>query len=107
MPTFLFLAAICLLVAASILLETDASPKKNAKLEKGAPSSGKAQSSPGVLKAFTGLLALQSVLGLAHGRQTPSEVTFKVPAVNNQPSTPEMIMTNDYAPVRKRPPIHN
>uniref|UniRef100_A0A914H7M3 BTB domain-containing protein n=1 Tax=Globodera rostochiensis TaxID=31243 RepID=A0A914H7M3_GLORO len=46
MPTFLFLAAICLLVAASILLETDASPKKNTKLEKGASSSGKAQSTP-------------------------------------------------------------
>uniref|UniRef100_A0A914H926 Uncharacterized protein n=1 Tax=Globodera rostochiensis TaxID=31243 RepID=A0A914H926_GLORO len=40
MPTFLFLAAICLLVAASILLETDASPKTNAKLEKGSSSSG-------------------------------------------------------------------
>uniref|UniRef100_A0A914H7K9 B30.2/SPRY domain-containing protein n=1 Tax=Globodera rostochiensis TaxID=31243 RepID=A0A914H7K9_GLORO len=46
MPTFLFLAAICLLVAASILLETDASPKTNAKLEKGSSSSGKAQSTP-------------------------------------------------------------
>uniref|UniRef100_A0A914HZ46 B30.2/SPRY domain-containing protein n=1 Tax=Globodera rostochiensis TaxID=31243 RepID=A0A914HZ46_GLORO len=45
MPTFLFLAAICLLVAASILLETDASPK-NKKLEKGSSSSGKAQSTP-------------------------------------------------------------
>uniref|UniRef100_A0A914H9S3 Uncharacterized protein n=1 Tax=Globodera rostochiensis TaxID=31243 RepID=A0A914H9S3_GLORO len=60
-----------------------------------------------VLKAFTGLLALQSGIGLAHGTQTPSEVTFKVPAVNNQASTPEMIMTNDYAPVGKKPPIHN
>uniref|UniRef100_A0A914HAR7 B30.2/SPRY domain-containing protein n=1 Tax=Globodera rostochiensis TaxID=31243 RepID=A0A914HAR7_GLORO len=45
MPTFLFLAAICLLVAASTLLETDASPK-NKKLEKGSSSSGKAQSTP-------------------------------------------------------------
>uniref|UniRef100_A0A914HCK4 BTB domain-containing protein n=1 Tax=Globodera rostochiensis TaxID=31243 RepID=A0A914HCK4_GLORO len=45
MATFLFLAAICLLVAASILLETDASPK-NKKLEKGSSSSGKAQSTP-------------------------------------------------------------
>uniref|UniRef100_A0A914I2G0 B30.2/SPRY domain-containing protein n=1 Tax=Globodera rostochiensis TaxID=31243 RepID=A0A914I2G0_GLORO len=45
MPTFLFLAAICLLVAASFLLETDASPK-NKKLEKGSSSSGKAQSTP-------------------------------------------------------------
>uniref|UniRef100_A0A914H003 BTB domain-containing protein n=1 Tax=Globodera rostochiensis TaxID=31243 RepID=A0A914H003_GLORO len=43
MHTFLFLAAICLLVAASILLETDASPKTNAKLQKGSSSSGKAQ----------------------------------------------------------------
>uniref|UniRef100_A0A914HBK0 Secreted protein n=1 Tax=Globodera rostochiensis TaxID=31243 RepID=A0A914HBK0_GLORO len=44
MPTFLFLAAICLLVAASILLETDASPNKNTKLEKGSSSSGNAES---------------------------------------------------------------
>uniref|UniRef100_A0A914ICX2 B30.2/SPRY domain-containing protein n=1 Tax=Globodera rostochiensis TaxID=31243 RepID=A0A914ICX2_GLORO len=44
MPTFLFLAAICLLVAASTLLVTDASPNKNTKLEKGSSSSGKAQS---------------------------------------------------------------
>uniref|UniRef100_A0A914H767 BTB domain-containing protein n=1 Tax=Globodera rostochiensis TaxID=31243 RepID=A0A914H767_GLORO len=43
MPTFLFLAAICLLVVASILLETDASPK-NKKLEKGSSSSGNAES---------------------------------------------------------------
>uniref|UniRef100_A0A914H613 B30.2/SPRY domain-containing protein n=1 Tax=Globodera rostochiensis TaxID=31243 RepID=A0A914H613_GLORO len=46
MPTFLFLAAICLLVAASILLETDASPRKKTKFEKGSSSSGKAQSTP-------------------------------------------------------------
>uniref|UniRef100_A0A183BNR3 Secreted protein n=1 Tax=Globodera pallida TaxID=36090 RepID=A0A183BNR3_GLOPA len=46
MPTFLFLAAIFLLVAASILLETDASPRKKTKLEKGSSSSGKAQSTP-------------------------------------------------------------
>uniref|UniRef100_A0A914HAN9 Uncharacterized protein n=1 Tax=Globodera rostochiensis TaxID=31243 RepID=A0A914HAN9_GLORO len=46
MPTFLFLAAICLLVAASTLLETDASPNKNKKLDKGSSSSGKAQSTP-------------------------------------------------------------
>uniref|UniRef100_A0A914IGQ4 B30.2/SPRY domain-containing protein n=1 Tax=Globodera rostochiensis TaxID=31243 RepID=A0A914IGQ4_GLORO len=46
MPTFLFLAAICLLVATSILLETDASPRKKPKLEKGSSSSGKAQSTP-------------------------------------------------------------
>uniref|UniRef100_A0A914H6U7 B30.2/SPRY domain-containing protein n=1 Tax=Globodera rostochiensis TaxID=31243 RepID=A0A914H6U7_GLORO len=47
MPTFLFLAAICLLVAASILLETDASPKnKKPKLEKGSSSSGNAESTP-------------------------------------------------------------
>uniref|UniRef100_A0A914H5X8 BTB domain-containing protein n=1 Tax=Globodera rostochiensis TaxID=31243 RepID=A0A914H5X8_GLORO len=45
MSTFLFLAAICLFVAASILLETDASPK-NKKLKKGSSSSGKAQSTP-------------------------------------------------------------
>ncbi|KAI3417080.1 BTB/POZ domain-containing protein 3 [Globodera pallida] len=46
MSTFFFLPAIFLLVAASILLETDASPlpKPNTKLEKGAASSGKAQS---------------------------------------------------------------
>nr|AFN86178.1 secreted SPRY domain-containing protein 15 [Globodera rostochiensis] len=44
MPTFLFLAAICLLVAASILLQTDASPKANAKLEK--VPSGNAESTP-------------------------------------------------------------
>uniref|UniRef100_A0A914I1X1 Secreted SPRY domain-containing protein 9 n=1 Tax=Globodera rostochiensis TaxID=31243 RepID=A0A914I1X1_GLORO len=44
MPTFLFLAAICLLVAASTLLETDASPppKTNAKLEN-EPSTGNAE----------------------------------------------------------------
>ncbi|KAI3418486.1 SPRY domain-containing protein 3 [Globodera pallida] len=50
MPTFLFLAAICLLVATSILLETDASPppKPNKKLEKGPASSGKAESTPGL-----------------------------------------------------------
>uniref|UniRef100_A0A914ID14 BTB domain-containing protein n=1 Tax=Globodera rostochiensis TaxID=31243 RepID=A0A914ID14_GLORO len=47
MPTFLFLAAICLIVVASILLETDASPKnKKPKLEKGPSSSGIAQSTP-------------------------------------------------------------
>ncbi|KAI3407418.1 BTB/POZ domain-containing protein 3 [Globodera pallida] len=48
MSTFLFLVAICLLVGASILLETDASPppKANKKLEKGSSSSGKAQSTP-------------------------------------------------------------
>uniref|UniRef100_A0A914HCG9 Uncharacterized protein n=1 Tax=Globodera rostochiensis TaxID=31243 RepID=A0A914HCG9_GLORO len=44
MPTFLFLAAICILVAASILLETDASPNKNTKLERGSSSSGNAES---------------------------------------------------------------
>ncbi|KAI3408210.1 BTB/POZ domain-containing protein 3 [Globodera pallida] len=45
MATFLFLTAFCLLVVASILLETDASPKnKKPKLEKGSSSSGKAQS---------------------------------------------------------------
>uniref|UniRef100_A0A914HD33 Uncharacterized protein n=1 Tax=Globodera rostochiensis TaxID=31243 RepID=A0A914HD33_GLORO len=45
MPTFLFLAAICLLVAASTLLETDASPppNTNTKLGKGPSSSGKAE----------------------------------------------------------------
>nr|AFN86176.1 secreted SPRY domain-containing protein 9 [Globodera rostochiensis] len=44
MPTFLFLAAIFLLVAASTLLETDASPppKTNAKLEN-EPSTGNAE----------------------------------------------------------------
>uniref|UniRef100_A0A183BWT9 B30.2/SPRY domain-containing protein n=1 Tax=Globodera pallida TaxID=36090 RepID=A0A183BWT9_GLOPA len=50
MPTFLFLVAICLLVAASILLETDASPppkpNKNTKLEKGPSSAGNAESTP-------------------------------------------------------------
>uniref|UniRef100_A0A914HNB0 B30.2/SPRY domain-containing protein n=1 Tax=Globodera rostochiensis TaxID=31243 RepID=A0A914HNB0_GLORO len=48
MPTFLFLAAICLLVAASILLQTDASPRKKPKLEKGPSSSGNAESTPGL-----------------------------------------------------------
>uniref|UniRef100_A0A183C7T3 B30.2/SPRY domain-containing protein n=1 Tax=Globodera pallida TaxID=36090 RepID=A0A183C7T3_GLOPA len=48
MPTFLFLAAICLLVGASILLETDASPKPNKKLEKGPSSAANAESTPGL-----------------------------------------------------------
>uniref|UniRef100_A0A183CHV9 B30.2/SPRY domain-containing protein n=1 Tax=Globodera pallida TaxID=36090 RepID=A0A183CHV9_GLOPA len=47
MPTFIFFIAICLLVVASILLETDASPKPNKKLEKGPSSSGNAESTPG------------------------------------------------------------
>uniref|UniRef100_A0A183CB41 SPRY domain-containing protein n=1 Tax=Globodera pallida TaxID=36090 RepID=A0A183CB41_GLOPA len=49
MATFLFLAAIFLLVAASILLETDASPKpnKNTKLEKRPSSADNAESTPG------------------------------------------------------------
>ncbi|KAI3422670.1 hypothetical protein GPALN_013168 [Globodera pallida] len=48
MPTFLFLVAICLLVGASILLETDASPKPkpNKKREKRPSSSGNAESTP-------------------------------------------------------------
>ncbi|KAI3415287.1 BTB/POZ domain-containing protein 3 [Globodera pallida] len=44
MPTFFFFTAICLLVTASILLETDASPKPNKKREKGPSSSGNAES---------------------------------------------------------------
>ncbi|KAI3420774.1 hypothetical protein GPALN_014395 [Globodera pallida] len=48
MTTFLFLVAICLLVGASIMLETDASPKPkpNKKREKRPSSSGNAESTP-------------------------------------------------------------
>uniref|UniRef100_A0A914H760 B30.2/SPRY domain-containing protein n=1 Tax=Globodera rostochiensis TaxID=31243 RepID=A0A914H760_GLORO len=61
MPTFLFLAAICLLVAASTLLETDASPRKKTKLEKGSSSSGKAQSTP-VPKANSSAAGIKHLL---------------------------------------------
>uniref|UniRef100_A0A183BJZ0 UBX domain-containing protein n=1 Tax=Globodera pallida TaxID=36090 RepID=A0A183BJZ0_GLOPA len=56
------------------------------------PSKAKGGMLSNVIKTVTGFFALQSV-GLAHGTQTPSEVTtFKVPAVNNQTSPPEMII---------------
>uniref|UniRef100_A0A914H746 B30.2/SPRY domain-containing protein n=1 Tax=Globodera rostochiensis TaxID=31243 RepID=A0A914H746_GLORO len=42
MPTFFFLAAICFVVA-SIMMETDALPKKNSKLKNGPSSSGNAE----------------------------------------------------------------
>uniref|UniRef100_A0A183BJY7 Secreted protein n=1 Tax=Globodera pallida TaxID=36090 RepID=A0A183BJY7_GLOPA len=67
-------------------------PTKNEGKKSKDEGPSKAKSGINVLKTITGFLALQKV-GLAHGTQTtPSEVTtFKVPAVNNQNSTPEMI----------------
>ncbi|KAI3413478.1 hypothetical protein GPALN_010968 [Globodera pallida] len=71
MPTFLFLAAIYLLVATSILLETDASPRKKTKLEKGSSSSGKAQSTS-VPKALA--RRMKHLLDTGH----PADVHFLV-----------------------------
>ncbi|KAI3407412.1 hypothetical protein GPALN_002294 [Globodera pallida] len=76
MPTFLFLAAICLLVGACILLETDASPKnKKPKFEKGSSSSGKAQSTP-VPKADS------SAAGIKHLLPAMSACTLSWPTDN-------------------------
>uniref|UniRef100_A0A914H6Y4 Uncharacterized protein n=1 Tax=Globodera rostochiensis TaxID=31243 RepID=A0A914H6Y4_GLORO len=98
----LFLFAALLIFPCALCGKGKETPTKN---DEG-PSKANGGMLSKVIKIGTGLLALQSV-GLAHGQQTPSELTtFKVPAVNNQPSTPDMIVA-DYAPVRSEPPTHN